>query len=259
VKSCLYEGRVRHRRLDAVGGEFHYPLFMVYLDLGELPGVFDCSRLWSARGRAPAYFRRADYLGDPALPLSDAVRALLRERGVGATRGPVRLLTHLRYLGHCFNPVSFYYCFDTVDGAEQLGAVVAEVTNTPWGERHSYVLAAQQTLDHGSARVLQGRFEKRLHVSPLMDMDNTYEWRMTEPGERLAVHIASHAPGGEPLFDATLALGRREISTQELRRALRRYPLLTTRILARIYGNALRLRARGARWYPHPTRARVAA
>ncbi len=260
MNSCLYEGRVRHRRHDRLAGEFSYPLFMVCLDLAELPGVFDCSRLWSARGRAPARFKRSDYLGDCALPLADAVRALLRERTGSSPQGPIRLLTHMRYLGHCFNPVSFYYCYDTPEGddRERLHAVVAEVTNTPWGERHSYVLAGQPR-DRGSTRVLEGRFEKRLHVSPLMGMDHTYEWRVTVPDEHLAVHIASHGAGGEPVFDATLALDRREISAPELRRVLVRYPLLTARILARIYGNALRLRAHGARWFPHPSRAQVPA
>ena len=83
-------------------------------------------------------FRRSDYLGDPAVPLADAVRALVAERLGSAPQGPIRLLTHLRTFGHCFNPVSFYYCF-AADG-ERLEAIVAEVTNTPWGERHAYVL-----------------------------------------------------------------------------------------------------------------------
>jgi DUF1365 family protein len=251
VRSCLYEGSVRHRRVGAVEDEFHHPLFMVYLDLDELPEVFDGAWLWSARRPAPAWFRRTDYLGDPQVPLSDAVRGLVKARTGVNVEGSIRLLTHLRYFGQCFNPVSFYYCFAT--GEERVVAVVAEVTNTPWGERHAYVMAVDRVADHGTVATIGARLEKQLHVSPLMGMDQVYDWRMTEPAERLSVHIESQRPDGERVFDATLSLRRRELTPRSLRRALARYPFLTARILLRIYSHALRLKLRGARYFPHPS------
>jgi DUF1365 family protein len=178
------------------------------------------------------------------------VRELVAERTGERPEGPIRLLTHLRYFGHTFNPVSFYYCYGR-DG-ERVQAVVAHVTNTPWGERHAYVMPVAQVADRGSVKLMGGRFAKALHVSPLMAMEHTYDWRLTEPGERLTVHIASTRPDGETVFDATLALERRELNSYELSRALARYPVLTMRIIARIYGHALRLRLRGATYFPHP-------
>ena len=252
MNSCLYEGTLRHRRHGALSDEFTYPLFMAYLDLDELPQLFDKSLLWSARRPAPAWFRRADHLGDPRRPLAEAVRELVLARTGAAVDGPVRLLTNLRYFGHCFNPVSFYYCFER--GGERLRATLAHVTNTPWGESHSYVLPVAHAVDHGSAALASGRMRKALHVSPLMDMDLLYDLRMTVPGQRLAVHIDSRREGGESVFDATLALRRQEISAGTLRGALIRYPLLSMRILARIYGHALALRLRGAGYFPHPAR-----
>jgi DUF1365 family protein len=250
-QSCLYEGSVRHRRTGAVKDEFRYPLFMAYLDLDELPELFDGRWLWSARGPAPAWFRRADYLGDPRVPLTDAVRELVSERTGMRVKGPIRLLTHLRYFGKCFNPVSFYYCFE--ESGERVVAVVADVTNTPWGERHAYVMADTSPADHGTATVMRARLDKRLHVSPLMGMDNAYDWRVTEPGERLAVHIESGGrERGRKVFDATLSLRRRELTPRSLRAVLTRYPLITLRILTRIYAHALSLRLRGARYHPHP-------
>jgi DUF1365 family protein len=243
---------VRHRRHGPPSDELRYPLFMTYLDLDELPECFDGRWLWSARRAAPAWFRRADYLGDPRTPLDEAVRELVRERTGTRPDGPIRLLTHLRYFGHCFNPVSFYYCYDAA--GEHLTAVVAHVTNTPWGERHAYVLPVTPALEDGSTAIVQGHSPKQLHVSPLMGMDHTYAWRVSEPSQRLSVHIESHAPDGERVFDATLSLARRELSGHQLARVLVRYPFLTLRILARIYTHALRLRLRGARWYPHPRR-----
>jgi uncharacterized protein len=243
--------------MGSIKDEFRYPLFMAYLDLDELPSCFDGSWLWSARRPALARFRRCDYLGDPDVPLSDAVHELVRERTGMHLEGPIRLLTHLRYFGKSFNPVSFYYCFDS--NGEQVVAVVADVTNTPWGERHAYVMAVEESADHGSVTVMRARLEKQLHVSPLMGMDHTYDWRLTEPGEQLLVQIDSSGPDRERMFDATLSLSRRELTPSAMRGALLRYPFLTARILARIYTHALALKLRGARYFPHPKKGALQA
>jgi DUF1365 family protein len=254
LSSCLYEGSVRHRRMGTPRDEFHYPLFMAFVDLDELPELFDGRLLWSARRPALAWFRRADHLGDPQKPLREAVGELVFARTGVELDGPIRLLTHLRYFGHCFNPVSFYYCYDA--GDEHVRAVVADVTNTPWGERHAYVLPVVDAADHRGAHVLHGQFAKALHVSPLMGMEHTYDWRLSEPSERLSVHIESLGGDGKRVFDATLSLCRSELTPRTLRHALARYPALTMRLTARIYTHALRLRLRGASYHPHPERSR---
>ena len=241
--------------MGSIKDEFRYPLFMAYLDLAELPSCFDGTWLWSARRPALAWFRRSDYLGDPDVPLGDAVRELVREKTGMKVDGPIRLLTHLRYFGKSFNPVSFYYCFD--QPGERILAVVADVTNTPWGERHAYVMGVDQSSNHGTLQLMHGEFSKQLHVSPLMGMDHVYNWRLTAPSEQLLVHIESRRTGGECVFDATLSLNRRELTPSALRGALLRYPFLTARILARIYTHALRLRLRGAKYFPHPGKAGV--
>src|SRR6476469_2504258 len=183
--SAVYEGWVRHRRFEPVQHSFRYRLFLMYLDLDELPGALDPYPLFSARRPAPARFRRADYMGDPSRLLAECARDAVEAQPGSRPAGPVRLLANLRYLGHVFNPVSFYYCFDAA--GERVEAVVADVNNIPWGERHPYVLA------RGSRRgaVLTDELDKDLHVSPLMGMDQTYAFRASEPGERLSVHIES--------------------------------------------------------------------
>jgi DUF1365 family protein len=151
--SCVYEGWVRHRRYGSVAHELRTKLFMLYLDLDELPALFDSYRLASGRGRALAEFRRADYLGDPRRPLATEVRELVAARTGRRPTGPIRLLTNLRYFGHCFNPVSFYYCFDA--SGNRVETIVAEVTNTPWGERHAYVLSPARQRE--AASIMCGR------------------------------------------------------------------------------------------------------
>jgi uncharacterized protein len=248
--SCVYQGWVRHRRHGPVSHQLKTRLFMLYLDLDELPALFDGYRIASAHARALAEFRRADYLGDPRRPLAAEVRELVAARTGTQPSGPIRLLTNLRYFGHCFNPVSFYYCFDA-SGA-RVETIVAEVTNTPWGERHAYVLSP--AIARPPASIMCGRFAKEFHVSPFMGMDLTYVWRMTEPGERLIVHIDSeHAE--TIAFDATLSLERRPLSPARLRRLLVSHPLLTLRIVRQIYANGLRLGLKGARYFPNPSGA----
>jgi DUF1365 family protein len=243
--SALYEGTVRHRRVAVRTREFGYPIYMAYVDLDELPSLLG-GRLASSRPGL-VRFRRSDYFGDPSEDLAGAVRREVARLTEVEPHGPVRLLTNLRTFGHCFNPVSFYYCFDPA--GERVQAVLAEVTNTPWGERHAYALSRKE--DEG--RLLSGRSEKVLHVSPFMAMDHEYEWRVSAPGKRLSVHIESHR-AGERAFDATLNLARRELTSRSLASATARHPMNTVHVLVRIYGQALRLKLRGVPVHPHPAK-----
>ena len=235
MRSALYEGTIRHRRFTVRERVFRHRLALVYADLDELPGLFGGRLI--ARRPGIVRFRRADYLGDLAVPLAADVRALVARRTGSDPGGPVRLLTQPRTLGHCFHPVSFYYCFRP--GGEQLAAVVAEVTNTPWGERHAYVLASG-----GDGPVLDGEADKALHVSPFMAMDHEYTVRAAVPGETLSVHVESRR-GGRVAFDATLGLRRRPFALRPLLGA-------SLRTLALIYAHAVVLKAKGLRVHPHP-------
>jgi uncharacterized protein len=251
MESVLYEGKLRHRRFAAPARQFSYSLFMVYLDLEELESVFARRWLWSTDRPNLAWFRRADHYGDPRTPLDMSIRDLVTERTGQRPEGPIRLLTHLRYLGHCFNPVSFYYCF-AKDG-RTLQTVVAEVSNTPWNERHMYVLPERENLGNGSA--MRFDFKKAFHVSPFFGMDMEYAWHFRTPpdrdGGRLWVHMESRQEETR-VFDATLSLSRRPMTGAELARVLVLRPAMTVQIMGEIYGQALRLWFRRARFYPHP-------
>ena len=247
MKSCVYEGTVRHRRSAPVHHAFQYSIFMMYLDLAELPVLFHKRWLWSARGPNVAWFSQDDHLGDPQVPLDHNVRDLVEAKTGHRPAGPIRLLTHLRYFGYGFNPVSFYFCFDSTDSLVE--TIVAEVTNTPWGEQHCYVLG--KSLDEGIGRRHRYRFGKQFHVSPFMDMNVDYDWRFSTPGGRLAVHM-ENLRGGERFFDATMVMRREEITGASLARVLVRYPLMTMRDIGAIHWQTLRLWLKRCPFIPHP-------
>ncbi|MGB5440796.1 MAG: DUF1365 domain-containing protein [Gammaproteobacteria bacterium] len=247
MHSCLYLGQVKHRRYTPTPHAFSYRLFMLYLDLDELPRLFNRHWLWSAKRPALARFRRADHLGDRSTDLAAAVRQLVADKTGIRLAGPIRLLTNLRYFGYGFNPVSFYYCFDAADSNVEV--IVAEVNNTPWGEQHCYVLP--DSINQGTAAKKRFLVDKSFHVSPFMDMNIDYDWRFTRPGEHLVVH-KKNFKDGEALFDATLMLDRKPIGSRSLAGVLIRYPFMTVKIVAAIYYQALRLYLKKTPLYPHP-------
>lgn len=242
MNSALYHGTVVHRRLRPRHHAFRYRLHMVLLDLDELDSVFRGRWLWSTRRPATAWFRRADHFGDPQRPLAEVVRDEVERQAGRRPRGPIRLLTQLRYFGYCFNPISIYYCHGA-DGTT-LEATVAEVTSTPWGERHCYVVA--QATPPATCT-----FSKRMHVSPFMPMDLEYLWRAGPPGDRIDVHMAVR-DGAGIVFEAALALSRRPVTGTNLARALTRHPLMTVRVILAIYWQALRLWLKGVPVHAHP-------
>ncbi len=231
IESGLFVGTLRHRRLAPVPHAFSYPLFMALLDIDRVPDLMRASRLTSHNGWNWASFDDRDHLGDPALPLRDRLALDAARHGQDLPDGRIFLLTHLRYLGYCFNPVSFFYCFDR---AERLKAVLAEVSNT-FGGAHNYWLRPDP-----ASRTFRATAAKSLYVSPFMPADLDYAFAFTPPAGRLVAHMASRR-AGSPCFDATLSLARRPWNAREIRRALLRYPAMTASVVAGIHWQALAL------------------
>lgn len=243
MNSALYVGRVAHRRSQPIEHSFAYGHFLLCLDLSEIEHVFDGRWLWSTEHANLVSWRRRDYLGDSSVSLREAVLERVFSALGRRPDGSIFQLTQPRLCGFVFNPVSFYYCYDA---QAQLDAVVAEITNTPWKERHAYVLDAR-----GSTDAVRARFAKRFHVSPFLPMQQTYEWCCGELGRRWSVRM-DNFEGDTRVFEATMELERRPLDGRELAWALLRWPGFSLRSLAAIYWQALRLKGKGAPFFDHP-------
>ena len=243
IQSGLFVGTLRHRRFAPVSHAFTYPLFMVLLDIDRVPALMGVSAVTSYNRWNWASFDDRDHLGDPSRPLRERLGADATQHGIELPAGPIFLLTHLRYLGYCFNPVSFFYCFDR---EERLQVVLAEVSNT-FGGRHCYWLRPDP-----ASRTFRAVATKSLYVSPFMPVGLEYTFAFTAPADRLVAHMET-SQAGSVGFDATLLLERRPWTAAGVRRVLVRHPAMTARVMAGIHWEALKLWWKGVPVVPRVT------
>ena len=267
LRSALYEGTVTHRRASPAH-RFTSRVAVPLLFLDELPRLRSAHPLVDLdpsphRRRWPAAirFHREDYLPSASPTVQGAVAQAVAKAG-GSVRGPVAMLGHVRTWGWLFNPLTVFYCFDP--SGREVEWTVLEVSNTPWHERHGYVVGPPG--EHS--------FAKAMHVSPFLPAQATYILRYSAPEEgiRVSLDVAARPPptpygrGHEPDRDtlapqlsASMVLRRKPLDRAGLARLLWAHPLMTTRVSSRIYAQAGRLAARGAPFHPHPVRQQVAS
>jgi DUF1365 family protein len=247
MNSALYTGSIRHRRFLPKQHEFQYSIVMFCLDLAEVDRLFKIPGIFGKGRFGLLSFYRADYLksGKSGVTLDGAVRERVREKFGVLPTGPIRILTQIRYLGFCFNPVSFYYCFDST--GTKVEFIVSEITNTPWNERFSYVLRCDE---NGS--VDETRFPKEFHVSPFMPMELEYRWKLSAPKNELSVQMDNYQSDGKRMFVADLLLKRKPLNVWTVTSTMLLFPLLTLKTVFAIYFQALLLFVKRMPFFSHP-------
>jgi DUF1365 family protein len=234
--SALYAGHVMHQRLRPRRHRLRYRLFMLLLDLDEIDALDTRLRLFSRNRRNLFSFRDTDYGAGDTTPLRVQIEAHLRAAGLASQVGAIRLLTIPRVLGFAFNPLSVYFCHRP-DG--DLAAILYEVNNT-FGQRHSYLLP----VDADAGLPIRQTTAKMFHVSPFMDMDMTYAFRVVPPADRLGIAITG-TDGDGPIITAALAADRTALTDRALLRAFASYPLVTFKVVGGILWEAIRLWMKG--------------
>lgn len=258
LASYWLTGTVRHRRRQPVSHEFCYRTGMLALNLGDWPYIGSFSPLFSLERTNGLSLHRRDYLDAHIPDLRQAVVERVQAATGWCPDGIVELITHPRHFGYVFNPVSFYFCYrkgdDPAAGAVPR-VILAQITNTPWHERHVYCLeVGEVSVAGGGWRSVRARFEKRFHVSPFNPMDQTYHWVFSFRGPELRIHMNVHgaASTGSKVFDATLVVRRVPLTRKSVRQSLMRFPLESFKVAAGIYWHALRLKIKGAPFHTHP-------
>ena len=238
----IYYTRVMHRRLFPVDYRFDYRVFTLLLDVDALDRL---PRLLGRGSLGLLRFEPRDHGPRDGSSLRAWAEQILATRGIALDGGRIRLLCFPRVLGFGFNPLSLWYC-EHRDGS--LRAVIGEVRNT-FGEHHSYLLAA------GGDPIpwpLRAEAEKCFHVSPLMDMGGHYRFRLSQPGDDLAVLIRQFDDHGRLKLVATQTGHGEPLTGRAVLRALFRVPLLTFKVMAAIHWQALKIWLRGAPYFPKP-------
>ena len=248
--SAIYSGKIRHRRFTPKQHSFEYDVFMMYLDTNEIDTIFSLSPWWSLTYFAPVQFKRSDFHLDAEHifaknypSVDESVRNTIEASTGHRPQGPIRMLVNLRYWGFNMNPLSTYYCFDNT--GEKVIAILAEVTNTPWNERHAYVLTGN---DFSNKQHIQ--FQKKFHVSPFNPMNMDYHWTSTTPDKTLALHLENWQDHRK-VMDATLTLKREPINSTSMNKILIRFPWMTVKIISAIYWQALKLWWKGSPIFDH--------
>ncbi|WP_198521106.1 DUF1365 domain-containing protein [Pseudoalteromonas spongiae] len=237
MNSGIYCGQVRHRRFSPKQHAFSYSMYMLALDLDELDLVATTSHLFSLKKFAPISFFQDDYIkGEPG-NLKQRIASKVTQLGGNWDGTKVTFMGQCRNFGIYFSPANFFFCYDQDNVCTTM---LVEVSNTPWLERHYYVVDISK----------QQRMDKTFHVSPFMDLDMQYVWRVKAPQEKVLIHIENHK--SEKVFDATVALSRCEFSRRNMLKTWLSTPAMTLKVVVGIYWQALKLFAKRIPFIAHP-------
>ena len=237
MESAIYTGKVFHARHVPKKHQFHYNIFLFWLDLDELSQIEEQVRGFSLTSFSAAQFKRSDYYGPENQPLKDSILNKMSELAGTKLAGKVFLLGQVRIFGMYFSPVNFYYLRNSEGFYSH---ALAEVSNTPWNERHHYLVDLRDQRDS----------EKAFHVSPFNPIDMQYQWNIPQPNQKLALALSCKKETRH--FDASLQLVKQELNSKSLLNVMLRIPSMTLKTVFGIYWQALKLFIKGMPIYSHP-------
>ncbi|WP_299568186.1 DUF1365 domain-containing protein [uncultured Shewanella sp.] len=257
--SGIYQGEVSHRRFTPKSHSFSYDMALMAINLDEISQLEKVSRLFGMSKWSLLKFNPQDYLNSlasqfeeqaveqletdnsilsPASALKQRVMWTIKQLGAKFDCDEVIFAGQIRHFGFYFSPVNFYFCYQ----AGQPIYMLAEVSNTPWDQRHCYLVDIQDTQTT----------DKVFHVSPFLNLDMHYQWKIVPPSKRLNVTIQNRDDDNKKLFDASLHLQRKPFSSANVRQMLTAFPVMTMKIMWGIYWQAFKLFVKKIPFVAHP-------
>lgn len=240
MESALYHGQVDHARFTPIKHRFTYDITLFWIKLSEVEELTKKVRFFSSKKIAWVRFKPSDYLDGDNAPLQDRVLNKMSALAGEELKGNIYMLGQMRTLGLYFSPVNFYFLQQ--EAQTEFSHMLAEVSNTPWDEKHCYLVDMNDQTDN----------DKAFHVSPFNPIDMQYRWRVTQPNEKFAMSLSCIK--GQKHFEAGLALVKQPLTTETLKAALIKVPSFTIKSLLGIYWQALKLFIKGAPIYDHPNK-----
>lgn len=263
LSNSLVKGWVRHRRYQPKPHDFDYNMTWTLLDLDEVEQQFKLSRLWSIEKRNVVSYQAKDFHQNTVAVLEEKPSPESNKRNIIRTiksrtgkefAGKVYMMSHLRNYGYNFNSVCFYFCY----GSDRtLKYIVSEITNTPWGERHSYIFDCEDSKSisggvSGNRSTHQFTFSKEFHVSPFIQMDMRYRWTFLVDESELRVHMAVLTEKGKKYFDATFTGQLIPLTKSNMRKYAFSHAMQPQKMSLLIYWQALKLWLRRFKVFDHP-------
>ena len=237
MTSSIYNGTVIHKRFKPKIHFFKYQVFSLLIDLSELKILDQKISFFSYNSFNLISFFDKDHGDRNGSSLIEWVKKNLEENKIISENIKIKLLCYPRIFGYVFNPLSVFYVYDK---NEELISILYEVKNT-FGEQHTYIFKVENN------NLLQHNCEKKFHVSPFIEMDCNYFFRILKPTEKISVIIDQYQSNEKILYASQDGI-RRDFTSSELIRSYLKHPLMTFKIIIAIHFEAFKLWTKGIRY-----------
>jgi len=234
MNSCIYNGAVKHQRFRPIEHSLNYRTFSMLLDLNEIENLAKNISIFSLNKFNLFSFYNRDHGARDGSSLKDWVQKNIKKFNISNNITKITLLCYPRVFGYVFNPLSVFYCYENND----LRAIFYEVKNT-FNEQHTYIFKIKDN------EKIEQKCKKKFYVSPFMDMETYYNFKLLNPKEKLSIFIRQ-TNGEETVLTATQTGDKKEFSFKQLLINFFKYPLMTIKIISSIHYEAFFLWKKGA-------------
>ena len=234
MNSCIYNGVIKHQRFKPIKHSLNYKTFSLLVDLDEIETLANNISIFSLNKFNIFSFYNLDHGARDGSPIKEWVLKNIKKFNISNNITNIKLLCYPRIFGYVFNPLSIFYCYEN----NRLKAIFYEVKNT-FNEQHTYIFKIKND------EKIEQKCKKKFYVSPFMDMETYYNFKLLSPKEKLSIFI-KQTDGEETILTATQTGDKKEFTFKQLLFNFFKYPLMTIKIISSIHYEAFFLWKKGA-------------